>query len=272
MMEKSMRLDRKAPVFLVLAALALPPNEALAQGKASPQNAGKTNGPDAETTAKAQQHFQRARELYQAGSYHEAIAELEAANKLDPTAKDLVLNLATVHERAGEIDEAMHWMSSYLTMELDAGERQRGEATMHRLEGAKKEIDAHRPPPPPPPTPLKPPPVRVIQSPPHGRIDVLTVSALVVGVAGFGVGTYFGVRAVHDRPDGFVTGRDGTYADLVKRTDDAHKSAIYADIGFGVGIVGVVAATILYFSRTRHKEKSPTVTIQHGGAGFGTSF
>src|SRR4051794_21009256 len=43
-----------------------------------------------EAQAAARDHFQRARELYQTGSYHEAIAELEAALALDPNGQDLV--------------------------------------------------------------------------------------------------------------------------------------------------------------------------------------
>src|SRR5262245_60991677 len=60
-----------------------------------------------EDQAKAQQHFQRAKDLYLAGSYREAVAELEIARSLDPKAKDLVMNLGILHEKLGKYDAAV---------------------------------------------------------------------------------------------------------------------------------------------------------------------
>ncbi|WP_394847958.1 tetratricopeptide repeat protein [Pendulispora brunnea] len=229
-----------------------------------------TGGPEPETAAKAQQHFKRARELYQQGSYTEAIGELEAAHKLDPTAKDLVYNLILVNEKLGRIDAALEHMQTYMKMDLDATERSRAETTQRRLEGAKAELERTRPKPPPPKTEyiVKEKKVKIE----YGRIDALTVSTAVVALAGIGVGTYFGIKAMNDRPsDSFTTGRDGTYDDLTRKADDAHKSAQIADIGFAVGAVGAVATLVLYFARTKHP-KGSEVTVQGGSAFWRVTF
>jgi hypothetical protein len=66
------------------------------------------------------------------------------------------------------------------------------------------------------------------------------------------VGTTFGVMSLSTQPSSdFVTGRDGTYADLQDRTSRAHTQAVVADIGFAVGAVGAIAAAVLYFSRPK---------------------
>jgi len=247
-----------------------PPAGSTAASASSGNAGGTTTGPDAETAAKAQQHFKRARELYQQGSYTEAIGELEAAHKLDPTAKDLVYNLILVNEKLGRIDTALAHMQTYQKMDLDATERSRAEATQRRLEGAKAELERTRPKPPPPEKQI------IVQERKvkieYGRIDALTVSSAVVALAGIGVGTYFGIKAMNDRPgDGFTTGRDGTYDDLTRKADDAHKNAQIADIGFAVGAVGAVATLVLYFARTKHP-KGSEVTVQGGSAAWRVTF
>ncbi len=192
---------------------------------------------------RAEVHYQRARELYQAGSYRETAAELEAAHALDPNAKELVFNLGVVNEKLGRIDLALQYFRTYAQMEsLTAQERQKAESFVRRLEGAKREIV-------PPPAP---PPAKKDAEPEKGRIDAATVIAGSIAVVGFGVGATFGIKALADRPKAsFVTGRDGTYDDLQKNTDLAHKEAIVADIGFGVGVVAAAITAYLYFARTK---------------------
>jgi tetratricopeptide (TPR) repeat protein len=206
----------------------------------------------------AEQHFQRAKVLYKAGSYHEAIEELEKAHSLDPAAKDLVLNLATVSEKIGAIDDALKYTRMYEQMDLTPAEKARADEAIHRLEGAKKELDAqkaaqaaqhHDEPPPPPPPP--PPEAK------HGRIDVFTIGAATIAVAGFAVGTVFGVKALSDKPpaSGYVAGTgpgaSGTYANLQTSADHSHSEARVADIAFIVGGVATIGTAVLYFARTR---------------------
>lgn len=251
-------MTRKLGWILLATALAVP-SIASAQG-----TAGANVVVSAEDQARAQQHFQRAKELYSAGSYRDAITELESARTLDPKAKELVFNLGIVHEKLARFDEAIGFFQKYLEMEgLTAAERAKAESIIKRIEGAKHEVPkvdggGVTPPPPGPGETLggpvtneKPP------EPERGRVDVWTIAAGSVAVVGLGVGTVFGINALATRPTrDFVTGRDGSYAQVVKDTDDAHSAAVVADVGLGIGLVAAVATAILYFGRT--KDAPPT--------------
>lgn len=201
--------------------------------------------PQTEDQAKAQQHFQRAKELYQQGAYREAIAELEVARSLDPKAKELVFNLGIVHEKLAKFDEAIAWFQKYLDMDVTPQERAKAESIIKRIEGAKTQVATPAPTlttttEPPPPSP-----------PERGRIDAATIAAGSVAIVALGVGTYFGIDAISSRPSDFVTGRDGSYATLVDKTDSAHTSAVVADVAIGVAVVATIATLYLYFSRSK---------------------
>lgn len=254
------RLTRLLVCALAIAA----PSPALAQ---RPPAAGAPQAAPAEAQtedqAEAQKHFQRAKDLYQAGSYREAIAELEQARSLDPKAKELVFNLGIVHEKLAQYDEAISWFRQYQEMEgVTEQERAKAESIIKRIEGAKRELKPQVAPTPGPSgggTTEPPPPPPAAEPPARGRIDAATIAAASVAVVGLGVGTAFGIRAVTTRPDDFVTGRDGSFQDLQKRTDDAHTSAVIADVGFAVGAVATLATAYLYFGRT--KEPQPTSRV-----------
>ncbi len=258
-------MSRPRPALLVCLALATVSLPVLAQRSSTgpreePQPATATLTDDQK---KAQEHFQKAKDLYSAGRYNEAIAELEVARNLDPKAKDLVFNLGIVHEKLGKFDEAIAFFRTYIDMEgVTAQERAKAEGIIKRVEGAKREVT---------PTPTTtaptasgsstvtpPPPVEKKE---RGRIDAATIAAGSIAIAALGVGTYFGIRAVTTRPDDFVTGRDGSYADLQTRSDDAHTAAIVADIGIGVGIVAALATAYLYFGRTKDPQRIGTATL-----------
>lgn len=203
--------------------------------------------------AEAQRHFAKARELYGQGNYRDARLELLEAKRLDPTSKELVFNLGIVDEKLALFDEALEQFRGYREMtDVTDVEKTRAEAIILRLEGAKKQVDDQKKneapplvePPPPKTTPQGP--------PPKGRLDAATIGAAGVGIVGLAVGAIFGVKALGEQPAaGFTTGRDGTYADLVAKSDTAHTSAIVSDVGFAVGIVGVAAAAVLYFARPK---------------------
>ena len=211
--------------------------------------------PKTKEQLEAQQHFQRAKDLYQAGAYREAIAELEQARGLDPKAKDLVFNLGIVHEKLGKFDEAIAFFRQYMEMEgVTAAERAKAENIIKRIEGAKREVA---------PAPSG----RATTEPPrgsgdgrseepaNGRIDAATIAAGSVAVVGLGLGATFGILALTTKPSGFVTGRDGTYDMLQSKTSSAHTEAVIADVGFGVGIAAAVVTAYLYFGRS--KEAKP---------------
>ena len=220
-----------------------------------------SNEPKTKEQLEAQQHFQRAKDLYQTGAYREAIAELTQARGLDPKAKDLVFNLGVVHEKLGKFDEAITFFRQYMELEsVTAAERAKAENIIKRIEGAKREVPAATgaatgtavpDPTPPPPT----------DETRRGRIDAATIVAGSVAVVGLGVGATFGILAVANKPSDFVTGRDGTYADLQAKQSDAHTQAIVSDVGFGVGVVAAVVTAYLYFAR-------PKVASEPKRAGF----
>lgn len=246
-------------VALPLAALAQPkanPGAGSPQAPPADSSAGAQNEPKTKEQLEAQLHFQRAKDLYQTGSYREAIAELEAARILDPKGKDLFFNLGIVHEKLGKFDEAIAFFRQYMEMEgVTAAERGKAENIIKRIEGAKREVPV-TPTPSGTAEPSPPPP----QDTRRGRIDVLTVNAGAIAIIGLGVGTAFGILALSNQPSkDFVTGKDGTYAELKTKTDDAHTQAIVADIGFGVGIVAAAVTAYLYFGRTKEPAKRGAV-------------
>jgi tetratricopeptide (TPR) repeat protein len=227
----------------------------------------------------AAHHFERAKELYQAGNYDDAISELETARALDPYAKDLVYNLGLVHEKAGHIENALHFYKLYLEMDLEPSERARAESIVHRLEGARVHeqptttatATATAPPtgtyvPPPPP-------------PAHGRVDGLTVISAVLALGGFGVGTGFGLAALGARPaSGLVTGdappANLTFQELQAQTDHAHTLAIAADIGFLAGLAFTGLTLGLFFGRTKTTDTAhrPAVSFAPSNGGGSVVF
>ena len=232
---------------------------------ARPQNVA-AQQPDGRNAAEAKKHFETARGLYQKGAYREAIVELETALKLDPGGKELVYNLGVLHEKLGDIDDALQYFRRYAEMDLTAQEREKTEAAVRRLEGAKKEIEAKRIAEqreqdkqaalPQPPAPAREPP-----PPERGRIDALSIGAASLAVGGLAFGTLFAVKASADKPkSGFVTGRDGTFDDLQTKASNAHREAVLADVGFGVGIAAGVGAALLYVLRVKDAPAATTTT------------
>lgn len=88
-----------------------------------------------------------AQRRYQHGEYRAAIAKLEAAVALDPEGKELIYNLAMIHERLGEIDEAERYYRRYLDMEALPKAREEVHAVLKRLTGAKRELASAKAPP-----------------------------------------------------------------------------------------------------------------------------
>jgi tetratricopeptide (TPR) repeat protein len=215
-----------------------------------------------EAQAAARDHFQRARELYQAGSYHEAIAELEAALALDPYAKDLVFNLGVVSEKLGNIDDALRHFRHYSEMDLQPAERARAESLIKRLEGAKREVKPEEKAPAQARQPAEAHGERPSQSPAHGRIDVLTLSAAVIAVGGIAVGTIFGVKALSDNPQS--DGHYASYSAYLREQNDAesaHREAKVSDVAFVVGGAALVATVALFLLRTKDPKASQSVGV-----------
>ena len=128
-----MSARRRLCALALVAAVLLPAARPALADETSPAN-----------VAAARKHFEKARADYAQGAYREAIGELDAAHALDPNAKDLVFNLGVVHEKLADIDDALKWFKLYTSMNLTPTERDRADAYVKRLEGAKKELDAKR--------------------------------------------------------------------------------------------------------------------------------
>ncbi|HEY4118216.1 MAG TPA: tetratricopeptide repeat protein, partial [Byssovorax sp.] len=74
---------------------------------------------------RAQALHDEAARLYERGEYRDAIAKLETALALDPSGKELVYNLALIHERLGEFDDATRYYEQFLPMETDPKVREK---------------------------------------------------------------------------------------------------------------------------------------------------
>jgi tetratricopeptide (TPR) repeat protein len=252
--------------------------------------------------AAARKHFERARAYYGQGAYREAVNELEAAHVLDPKAKDLVFNLGVVHEKLSDIDEALTWFRLYTTMDLVPQERERADAYIRRLEGAKRELEEKLTAPQQAspgeavpsrvqPTIQHPSPLSALQLPrpvvvlppgpystaPRGRIDALTIGAAGLSAVALITGVILAVQAEREQPTSpFVTGQgqNGTYSDLVHRVDLAWYEAIGADIAFGVALVSGVTTAYLYFGRSRFAARMSTgsTTVSVGPLSGGGTF
>ena len=203
------------------------------------------DGPPSE----ALEFYERGRAHYRAGRYVEAIDDLERALVLDPDSPTLNFNLARVHELAGRIDSSLGYYRRYLRLIPgdDAAERDRIEATIARLEGARHQRDSARETPTASAPPLRPSP----QTPSHGVADapfwILVGTTLVAGAAAGVMATLAVDREV--TAQGFVLGTDGSWDDRARHVDDAYNFALAADILIGSAALTALGAILLYALR-----------------------
>jgi tetratricopeptide (TPR) repeat protein len=222
--------------------------------------------------ADAKKHFDKAREHYANGRYREAIEQLETALRIDPKGADLLYNLGVIHEKLQEVDPAIDYYRRYVLMIDDAEEQERVEKIIARLEKARDELAARE----------KEQEEQEdagagaqVDEPERGkgRMDGWVIGAGVLAGLGLAGGTYFGLEAMKSRNEDPPTTGPGTkYEDLVDNSDRSKQMALYADIGFGVGVVAGTAAMLLYFTRDAEPEAStgrgwePAVAVLPGGA------
>ncbi|HEU5075547.1 MAG TPA: tetratricopeptide repeat protein [Polyangiaceae bacterium] len=237
-------------------------------GSAVPQ--GSTPPPTREALEEARRHFDVALECYSRGRYRDAIAELEQARRLDPSGKDLVYNLALVHEKLGELPQALAYLRLYLEMETDPEERARTEASISRLDGAIREGQGATPDPAPraPVAATAPAP-----APLPGRLDAWVWGTGGIALCALIVGTVLGVRALSLSPGpDDATGGSRSVDDVRNEAQAAHRSAVGADVAFATAAVSGAAATLLYFGRTPLAESdivSPSAAVPPNRVGLG---
>jgi tetratricopeptide (TPR) repeat protein len=286
-MKSARRSALLAVLWAALASGLAGPGAASPAGAAEPR-ASAAGAAGASRHAKAQARFAKARDHYKAGRYRAAIDELEAAIELDPEGAELEYNLALVHEKLGEIEQAIRHYKRYRAMVTEEEERKRADAIVQRLEGARKEVVTA------PAAESSSKPAGSAEPPgePHagsgsgrkGKMDGWVVGTGVAGGVALLIGTIYGAKAMSDRVGDSPSTRDGTsYDDIKAKADRARSEALVADIGFGLAIGCGVAAALLYFTRSeepsgptnaRRSVPPPSFALLPGGvaAGWGGSF
>lgn len=214
------------------AALALAGAGWLVSLPAQAQMPADTRAQASSSGATAQQHFDRALEQYRAGQYARALESLEQAARLDPDGKDLFFNLALVHEKLGQLPEAIAALERFRELEIDVEERERARLTIERLRGAADQLPRHAasspsPSPCPEPLPLE------SSAPARGPNPVL-IGAASVAIVSLVVGAVFGVKALSDDVSEASTSASFSVAQLRERGRRAEREALIADVAFGL--------------------------------------
>lgn len=211
--------------------------------------------------ASAKHHFDEALAHYREGHYREAIAELKAALTFDPTSKDLVYNLALVHEKLGELDQAIQALDRYAELETDPKELARARQAKQRMQGARAELTAPLIVPPRVPIPPVSMPINERRSNPW-----LVGSTVLAATAG-AVGIVFGVRALVIAPGASAsTNASTSIDDLRSEQERAETSAHIADVSFGVALLSGALAALLW--QTEEPRIVPATTGSAGSLGL----
>jgi tetratricopeptide (TPR) repeat protein len=214
-----------------------------------------------EPPPEARELYERGQQFYEEGRYREAIDALDQAYALDPTGTILLYNIGLIYEKLGEIDKAVEYYRRYLEHEVPDDERARVEGVIHRLEGARPQVQ-ERDPQTPPPRPVPPPPPRPRE---YGRADGLFWVAGGASAAALVAGGLLGGLALSSDADAknlVAANAD----DLALRRDlaaTAYHEAIAADLAFVGAIVLGAASALLYFLR----EREPPVKVQATSGG-----
>ena len=223
-------------------ALLLVAGRAVADG--APASAPPAVSPEQEARAKqAMALHDEARELHAHGRYRAAITRLEAALALDPQGKELVYNLALIHERLGEVDPAVRYYRRYLDATTEPREREKIEGVLRRIEGAKLDLVVAR-------SAAAPPPGAAGSlgsgAPRSFGPGVIVTGAL--GAIGLFTGVVLGISALVRSPGASaMTGPGVTADDLLADAKAAHRQAIGADVSLLIGLAASGAAVGLYF-------------------------
>jgi tetratricopeptide (TPR) repeat protein len=219
-----------------------------------------------EPPAEAVEFYRQGRDHYRSGDYREAIEDLERALMLDPGSATLVYNLARVHELLGELDQALEYYQHYLRLlpEGEDKERDRIEATIERLQGARAEFEAGETQPPEPPA--QPPPQQIDRGAQYETSRGVADTAFWATVGGSGAllaaGLTLGGLALSrdGQAETFVVGEDGSVSDRNSLQSEADRLALGADLLLAGAAVGAVTATLLYALRSETHEVLPSET------------
>jgi tetratricopeptide (TPR) repeat protein len=220
--------------------------------------------------------FESARNHYRNGEYPAAASDLENALVLDPSAPTLLFNLGRVYELMGRLDDSISAYRRLLavTPADQAEERERTQAVIDRLEGAREHHVAAPPPPAQESGEAERGPTFVRE---RGVADTAFWATFaaggVVGLAAIGCG--IGAMLVHGNADAFVLGWDGTYADRESMYAQSRDLGTAADVLGGIGTATMIAAGLLFILREHTYESwsaSLSITPQGGMLVVGGQF
>lgn len=244
-------VSSRSSLALACAAAALltaPPSGAQVPAQA-PETAAET--PD----AAARRHFDRALELYRAGRYGEALQRLESAAQLDPNGKDLFFNLSLVHEKLGQLPEAVAALERFRELEPDAVERERARVTIERLKGAQAATPVARAE---PVCPVAPTP-----APAAGKPTAVLVGTASLAAASLLVGSLFGVKALSDDVGQTGTSNSLSLGQLRERGRRAEREALVADIAFALSVASAgTFAGVWLLSPSEPGQRAAGITLR----------
>jgi len=232
-------------------------------GAAQTPHEDEPRGADAASSG-PREHFEQALVQYRAGRYRDAIRSIQAALALDPGSKDLLFNLARLHEKLGELDASIQWLERYIEHEADPAEVERAREAIVRMRGARAEVDRsrnaefqvaqHQR----GPTPSPAEPRRTATG-----VDGWVIAGTGLTAAAALAGIVFGMRALVLKPDGDRGNTEAPH--LEQRERRARDSAVLADIAFSVSLLAGASTAFLWYTRA---PDCPT----SGGAPVGVSF
>lgn len=215
---------------------------------------GPTTAPAETGEAGARKHFDRSLELYRAGRYAEALEQLKRAAELDPNGKDLFFNLSLVHEKLGQLPQAIAALERFRELETDAKERDRARIIIERLRGAQQAAEPQQPSPPPCAPGPAPAPHRAAPNP-------VLIGAASVAAVSLVVGTIFGIKALSDDVSDASTSESVSVEQLRARGRRAEREALVADVALALGL----ASSATFVSVWLLTPKEPTGSAARGG-------
>ncbi len=227
--------------------------------KSSPSSSAVATTDKRDRQSRAVSLHDEAKALYERGLYRRAIAKLEAAVELDPDGKELVYNLALIHEKLLDVDLAEQYYLRYVEMETDTKARERALVIAKRIKAAKKNLEADLEERAPAATSSATASVSAVTtssgSQPSAMPSPMVFVIGGVALAAVGVGIGFGVSALTSYPGGATTGPGQTAQDLETQARSAHTQAVIADLAFVTSLVVGGAATVLYLVETRSSRR-----------------
>lgn len=201
----------------------------------------------------ARAHFESGAAYLEQADYESALREFQAAYDLSKRA-EILINVATVRERMGKLDEAVHALEQYLA-EDPRGEH--AETVKIRVENLKKRIASEPPPPAPPPAaaPASPPPAPPSQAAakpeqppaPAQAAHVSRMPAYILFSAGgaFAIGSVVtGLLAVHEHSNAETTCSPNC-SDSQLSTGRA--LAVTSTVLTGAAVVAASVGAVLFF-------------------------